>query len=137
MTISVIQTCLLLSVLAIGAAIAVVWLNEMKSTPKRLVIIAGIVAVIAIWGVGYWYCNFTAAGKRALKTQKSELGTGMHREITVYNMQGEVIEHYEGTFDIDTSSEGSAARILFDDEEGNRHIIYPGSGIVIINEEKS
>ena len=134
MTISVVQTCLLLSVIAIGAAIALVWLNDMKSTSKMLVIIAGIVAVIVIWGVGYWYCNFTASGQRALKTQRSELGAGMRREITIYNMQGEVIEHYEGTFDVDTSSEGSAARILFDDEEGNRHIIYPGSGIVIINE---
>lgn len=58
----------------------------------------------------------------------------MQREVTVYDMQGEVIEHYEGRFDIDFSSTQSGERIVFDDENGYRHVIYPGGGIVIINE---
>ena len=99
-------------------------------------LIVSVLALVAIWGGLIVYYNFTAAGQRSMKTQKSELGTGMQREVTVYDMQGDVIDHYEGKFDIDFNSDQSGQRIVFDDEEGLRHVIYPGGGIVIINEVK-
>jgi len=87
-----------------------------------------------IWGGAAWYYNCTASGKRAMKTQESNLGNGIERELTVYDMQGEVIEQYKGRFDIDFGNTESGERVVFDDENGMRHVIYPGGGVVIINE---
>lgn len=92
-------------------------------------VIAG--AVIAgMWIGGNWYYNNTEEGKRALKTQDSNIHGGIEREIIVYDMQGEEIERFQGRFDVDYSEE----RIMFDDENGNRHVIYFKSGTVIVNE---
>ena len=70
------------------------------------------------------------AGKRAIKTQQSNLGGGIERKITVYDVQGDMIAEYEGKFDIEYDDD----RILFDDEQGLRHIIYYPTGNVIIDE---
>lgn len=134
MTVNMILICVLVSVVIIAVSAFIFSVCNFGSKRKVVTIIVDILLIIILWCAGYWYCSNTAAGQRAMKTQRSEFGDGIERELTVYDMQGEVIEHYKGKFDIDTSSEGSSARILFDDEEGNRHIIYPGSGIVIINE---
>ena len=79
-------------------------------------LILSIICLIGVWVGLVWYYNSTAAGQRAMKTQKSEFGDGIPREITVYDMQGDVLEHYEGKFDIDFSSDQSGERIVFDDE---------------------
>ena len=100
-------------------------------------LVISIICLIAVWIGLVWYYNSTAAGQRAVKTQKSEFGTGIPREITVYDMQGDVLEHYEGKFDIDFTSDQSGERIVFDDEQGLRHVIYPGGGIVVVNEVTS
>lgn len=97
-------------------------------------IVVSVIILCGIWVGLVWYFNNTASGQRALKTQRSELGDGLQRELTIYDMQGDVIAHYEGKFDIDVSSEQSGQRIVFDDEQGIRHVIYPGGGIVIVNE---
>ena len=97
-------------------------------------ILISVIALCAIWLSLSWYYSSTAAGRRAVKTQRSEFNDGLQRELTIYDMQGEVIAHYEGKFDIDFSSEQSGQRIVFDDEQGIRHVIYPGGGIVIVNE---
>lgn len=97
-------------------------------------IVISVIVLCAIWIGLAWYYSNTASGQRALKTQKSEFGDGLQRELTVYDMQGEVVAHYEGRFDIDFSSSQSGQRIVFDDEQGIRHVIYPGGGIVIVNE---
>ena len=132
MTVSAIIFCVMYSVF-----ILIVDLFIWVSNSRRVMIITAILSTALIlggWLFGHWYCTSTAAGQRAMKTQRSEFGDGIQRELTVYDMNGDVIEHYEGRFDVDTGSDGSAQRILFDDEEGNRHVIYPGGGIVIINE---
>ena len=77
-----------------------------------------------------WYYQNTASGQRALKTQKSELNNGIERIIVVYDMNGQIIEKYEGKFDIEYKDE----RIMFDDTDGNRHIIYFKTGTVIVHE---
>ncbi len=93
-------------------------------------IIIGIILIAAIWAVGIWYYNGTESGKRAVKTQQSNFDGGIERKITVYDVQGDVIAEYRGKFDIEYDGD----RILFDDEQGLRHIIYYPTGNVIIDE---
>lgn len=104
-----------------------------EENENRKVLVASIVGVVLlaiIWGTPLCYFKFTATGKRAVKTQLSELNNGIQREITVYDINGKVIEQFQGHFDIEYSAE----RIMFDDEKGNRHIVYFKTGTVIVNE---
>ena len=73
----------------------------------------------------------TEAGQRALKDQKSNFGDGIERTVTVYDINGEIIEQYSGKFDVETTSE----YIIFDDENDKRHMIYYTTGTVIIDEK--
>ena len=91
------------------------------------VIISGI-----LLGGLLWYYNSTAAGARALKSQESNFNMGINRRVTVYDMEGDVIQEYEGKFDVEYDND----RILFDDENGLRHIIYYPTGTIIIDEVK-
>lgn len=93
-------------------------------------VIVGLIIVAASWATGAWYYTGTEAGKRAIKTQQSNFGGGIERRITVYDVEGDVIAKYEGRFDIEYDDD----RILFDDEEGLRHIIYYPTGNVIVDE---
>ena len=77
-----------------------------------------------------WYYGNTAAGARALKSQKSNFENGIERTVRVYDVQGEVIQEYSGRFDVSYDDN----RILFDDENGKRHVIYYPTGTVIIDE---
>lgn len=76
------------------------------------------------------YSN-TEAGKRALKDQKSNFGDGIERTVTVYDVNGEIVEKYSGKFDVETTDN----YIIFDDEKGKRHMIYYTTGTVIIDEK--
>ena len=83
-------------------------------------------------GVGHWYCNNTAAGVRSMKDQESNLNNGLHREIIITAEDGREIFYYEGKCDIETDH---SSYILFEDEDGYRHIIYKGvQDTIIINE---
>lgn len=84
-------------------------------------------------GIFNWYYTSTASGARAVKTQQSEFSKGIERIVTVYDMEGDVIKTYEGKFDVTYDND----RILFDDEKGQRHIIYYPTGTVIIDEVES
>ena len=79
-----------------------------------------------------WYYNNSESGKRALKTQKSNYTGGITREVKIYDVNGKVMREYKGKFDIEYDDD----RILFDDEKGNRHIIYYTTGTVTIDEDK-
>ena len=94
-------------------------------------VLGGIILIVVLWVGLYVYYNCTEEGARALKTQKSNFNGGIERVVTVYDMNGNVIEEFEGKFDVDYSDE----RILFDDENGNRHVIYFKTGTVIVNEK--
>ena len=86
----------------------------------------------AVVGVGHWYCNSTASGVRAMKDQQSNLDNGLHREIIITAEDGREIFYYKGKCDIETDH---GSYILFEDEEGYRHIIYKGvQDTIIINE---
>ena len=96
----------------------------------RLGISVGIITLIIVFGFNYWYFNNTAKGQRAYKTQESNFNRGIERRVSVYDVEGDLIQEYEGKFDIEYDDD----RILFDDENGLRHIIYYPTGTVIIDE---
>ena len=93
-----------------------------------------VVVVIALAIIGFsWYISSTEKGKRVVKDFTSNVSGGIPRQVKVYDINGELIEEYEGTFDIETNHNNY---ILFDDENGLRHIIYFTTGTVIIDELK-
>lgn len=129
MTIGAITLCsgLTLCFLILGVVIAVL----AESIPGKILgIIICIAITVGIWVAGWFYCTHTEGGKRALKTQQSNLNGGIERRVLVYDVSGNVIADYQGKFDIEYDDD----RILFDDEEGLRHIIYYPTGTVIIDE---
>lgn len=89
-----------------------------------------LIAVLIAGGMLFWLYN-TESGARAIKDTQSDFSGGIERTITVYDIDGEIIQQYNGKFDISYDS----SRIKFDDENGKRHIIYYTTGTVIIDEE--
>lgn len=77
----------------------------------------------------------TEKGKRALKDQKSNFNNGIERVVKVYDISGELIEQYEGKFDIEVSNSSGTPYIVFDDDKGKRHIIYYTTGTIIVDEK--
>lgn len=87
-------------------------------------IFGAVLLSILIACVGFWWCNNTADGARALKDQRSNLNNGLNREITVLAADGREIFHYKGRCDIE--SDHTDNYILFEDEDGLRRMIYYG-----------
>ena len=113
---------------------AVLWIAFEESSKgdlsrKITVAVMAVLSVIVL-GIMLWYYQSTAQGSRALKTQKSNFSNGIEREVEVYSMDGKLIKTYKGKFDLEYDDD----RILFDDENGNRHIIYYQTGTVFIDE---
>lgn len=102
------------------------------SITGRIVLITITVAICIgiVFGFLFYYNN-TAGGRRAFKSQESSLNNGIERIVTVYDVEGEVIKVYDGKFDITYDDD----RILFDDENGKRHVIYYPTGTVTIDEK--
>ena len=86
-------------------------------------------SILLFIGMSWWYNN-TASGSRALKSQESNFNNGIERRVEVYDATGNLIKTYEGKFDIEYDDD----RILFDDENGLRHVIYYPTGTVIVDE---
>ncbi len=105
-------------------------LDEDSKTGKIVTVAIALVLSIILLGVFNWYYTSTASGSRAVKTQQSNLDNGIQRTVTVYSATGEVIKEYEGKFDVEYDDD----RILFDDENGLRHVIYYPTGTVVIDE---
>lgn len=87
-------------------------------------ILGAVILSILIACVGFWWCNNTADGARALKDQRSNFSNGLNREITVLAADGREIFYYKGKCDIE--SDHTDNYILFEDEEGLRRVIYYG-----------
>lgn len=113
------------SILAVGA------INTVFDKKTVLIsIITVVLLVIVGFGGLYLYYNKTESGKRDARTWQSNISAGINRRVRVYDVDGDLLEEYEGQFDIEYSDE----RILFDDEQGNRHIIYFKTGTVLVDE---
>lgn len=123
----ILSVVLIIFFLALGIAIAI--FAEYPGGKAAGMIICFLLAVGSFAGI-YFYCTQTEEGKRAYKTQQSNFGGGIERKVTVYDVEGDVIAEYRGKFDVEYDND----RILFDDENGMRHIIYYPTGNVIIDE---
>ena len=100
-------------------------LHTILSIATCAVLIAGILLFAG------WWRNETESGKRMLKSWESETSAGIQRTVRVFDIHGVLLATYAGKFDLIHDSE----RILFDDEDGRRHIIYFTTGTIIIDEE--
>ena len=91
---------------------------------KIWLIVIGLALMLSLSGCASW--------ERAKKDTDSELGNGLPREIKVYNVDGKVIFHHKGKFDI-SYKDGDLQYI---DQKKRKHNIYIGSGTVIVDELK-
>lgn len=114
--------------LSIGVAVGLM-LDDGKAMVASVVASAVLVVFVLI-GMLFYYNN-TASGKRAYKTQESNFNYGIERTVEVYDVTGNLLKTYEGKFDIDYDDN----RIIFDDENGKRHVIYYPTGTVIVDEK--
>lgn len=132
MTVGGIVLCILgtIVVLIIAGLIAYSLMDNDYKIGALGVVAVGMALIAGIWVFGNWWYTSTEEGKRALKTQDSNFNGGITREVMVYDMDGDLLAEYRGKFDIEYSDE----RIMFDDENGQRHIIYFKSGTVVVNE---
>lgn len=83
----------------------------------------GIAAVIAA-ALGIGGC---ASCSRDLKSIESDFGGGLHRKVTLYDYDGEVLREWEGKFDVSESE----TEVYFDLDD-KRVIIHGG---IVVNEE--
>ena len=95
-----------------------------------LTILISIVLVVVTFFCIRWYFNGTEAGKRAVKDQESNFKGGISRVVEVYDMEGDLLKTYSGEFDVEMHD----TYVLFDDENGDRHIVYFTTGTVVIDE---
>jgi cell division protein FtsI/penicillin-binding protein 2 len=130
MTFNAILTLTIVTFVIVGIVALVVCDSYISTKSKAIIWSITAIICLAIWGVTIWYYKNTETGKRAFKTQKSNLTGGITREVKVYDVEGDVIATYRGRFDIEYDDD----RILFDDEKGNRHIIYYPTGNIIVDE---
>lgn len=120
-------------VVIIGSIVgAAVYFTENKTVAITSIIIMVLVSIGVLCGMLWWYSN-TESGKRAMKTQESNFEGGIRRNVKVYDAIGNMLQEFEGTFDVDFDPD--KRRVLFDDENGKRHLIYFNSGTVIVEEK--
>lgn len=119
----------ILSLVIIGTTTLIGFFGETRKT-TFVGFFTGLAICLVIWGIALWYYNSTEAGKRARKTQESNFNGGITRVVKVYDVEGDLIAEYTGKFDVDYDND----RIVFDDENNNRHIIYYPTGTIIIDE---
>lgn len=102
-----------------------------RQNTKIVNIILTIPIILIVFGFVFWWYNGTESGKRSAKTWQSNIDSGITRQVRVYDMEGDLLQEYTGKFDIEFNDN---ERILFDDENGNRHVIYFKTGTVIVDE---
>lgn len=119
-----------LIIIIIGLS-AGVTLGDGKAAPAVVGTLCGVIINAIILGFMLWYFSNTENGKRAMKSQESNFNGGIERTVKVYDIKGEIIAEYEGKFDVDYNE----SRIIFDDENGKRHIIYYKTATVVIDEK--
>lgn len=115
-------------IVATGLGIAVGACSNTWPMIITLVITAALVVGLLIGMLAYF--KHTESGKRSMKTWESELNEGIKRTVRVYDVEGDLIQEYSGKFDVDYDDD----RIIFDDQDGKRHVIYYPTGTVIIDE---
>ena len=129
----------------VGVIVVVLGIAALVSSSKRYDhdrgsylwggLIAIFVGLLLAGGIAFWLYG-TEAGARAQKSFQSSTGGGLTREVTVYDMEGDMVDRYEGKFDVDANEE----RIIFDmpqpDGSYKRVQIWMGTGGLVTIEEK-
>lgn len=120
----------------IGLAVSFLFFSAGKDLesvgPKAFGVFCIVLTAVTCCTIAWWQLN-SESGKRALKTQQSNLHGGITRVVTVYDMEGDEIARYEGKFDVEHRAGDN--RIMFDDEQGKRHIVYYTTGTVTVDEK--
>lgn len=127
MTISGWITLILVIVLVAICAAGLVSTCDTTAARALWIIVGVILCFVALFGMLAYY-NLTESGKRAKKTEKSNLTGGISRTVTVYDYNGNQINSWTGTFDV-TASEHET----YFDIDGKRVVIHGG---IVINEER-
>ena len=120
---------LILAFIFISAGLLIGAISESGAGVAIGGLIGVIISIFICLGM-FWYYDNTQSGARAMKSQESNFNNGIQRKVTVFDVEGDVIAEYEGRFDIEYDDD----RILFDDENGLRHIIYYPTGTVLVDE---
>lgn len=123
-----IVAALILIIIGLSTGVSI---GDGKAAPAVVGTLCGVIASAIILGFMLWYFGNTEKGKRAMKTQDSNFNGGIERTVKVYDINGEIVAEYEGKFDVDHNQ----SRIIFDDENGKRHIIYYKTATVVIGEK--
>ena len=137
MTIGAIIVLIIIILCGIGITVFCAFCGKEASSSTGKAVAYGsmmltVILTVAISAVFIWYRTTSASGQRALKDQQSNLSGGIERTVSVYDINGEIIEQYTGRFDIETDRN---SYILFDDEQGKRHMIYYTTATIIIDEQ--
>lgn len=129
MTIVGIIICIIIGLIGICGSMLCCGAADTRFRKIVSIVLVPAAAMASIAGV-WWYSYHTESGKRAYKDQQSNINGGIYREVKVYDIEGDLMAEYSGKFDVETTPE----YVLFDDENGNRHIIYYTTGTIIIDE---
>jgi len=97
-------------------------------------IIATLIVTLGVMFFMNWYNTNTASGARSYNTYKSEMSNGIERTIDIYNAEGELRYHFEGTVDIDDESQ--AYTLFFDTQDGQRMIVHYGVQDLVVIQSK-
>lgn len=89
---------------------------------KRIALVGVTLAAAAALGL-----SGCASCSRFNKSMASDFGGGLHRKVTLYDYDGEVLREWEGTFDVAENDQE-----VYFDIDGKRVIIQGG---IIVNEE--
>ena len=108
-----------------GAALLFAREEGRRSFVISLIVSTAITALS--FAVLFWWCNSTEAGRRAMKSQESNLNGGLYRTVTVYGYSGDEIRSWSGKFDVTENDQETWFDI------GGRRVIIQGG--IIINEE--
>lgn len=124
-------------IMAISIGIGIYFIKEgnKASFLGSMILICSLVLYGSIiFGICFWQFG-TESGARALKSQESNFNGGIERTVEVYDMNGNLIKTYSGKFDVDCKTETETPYIVFDDENGKRHMIFYPTGTIVIDEK--
>lgn len=127
MTIGGVVACVFIIALIILAVVLACSICETTAAKAVWLSVGIVLCLVTVPGFLFYY-NATESGKRAVKTEKSNLGGGINRTVTVYDYNGNQINSWTGTFDV-TNSEYET----YFDIDGKRVVIHGG---IVINEEQ-
>lgn len=132
MPVTIIVVLAVTSLAIVGFIFSIIVLTDCSVISKNISALIAIAIIAGLWlGSNYYYTN-TARGLRKSRDYKSNISLGVDRTVSVMEDDGNVIYTYSGKIDIETNNDNY---ILFDDEEGKRHIIYKGATQMILVED--